>query len=292
MRRAFRRLTAAVTGLLVGASVLGAWQWPVSEFSIVAGFGEPRSGGVSPGVLLVSESGQIMPAEEGEVVFSLRGDGGSSVIPSGLGNFLVLEHEGGFRSLYAHLDESAAPEQRRLTARQPLGTVGETGFSPGNALRFRVIDVKRSAYVNPMVLLPELEDEAAPRIEDVVLSRAGRRIWPTGGAPVGTGSAALSARIYDPPARGPYRGDAPAHSMMVFLNGQETFSLALETLSMQAGRLVISPDHPTDELYGANLRVRLGTVELSPGENLLEIIARDVAGNEQITTLSIVAESE
>jgi hypothetical protein len=79
---------------------------------------------------------------------------------------------------------------------------------------------------------------------------------------------------------------------MVFLNGQETFSLALETLSMRAGRLVIPPDHPADEAYGADLRVALGTVELSPGENLLEIIARDYTGNERIATLNIVAESE
>mgnify|MGYP006272010147 CR=1 FL=1 len=302
MHRAGKRVgtpVAAVAVVLTAVLLLGAWQWPVPDVRIEVSFGQPLAAGVSPGLRLVSDSDRVAPAEEGEVVFATEPDGGSRSIPHGLGNFVVLEHEGGFRSLYAHLEDRGSLPAIAGTDTD-LGGVGQTGFSPGNTLGFRIIDTERDAYVNPLLLLPELEDGTGPRIENVELLRSERTIWPPAGQDQGqlaagtaieAGPAELRARVYDPATDGPYRSSASPYSVTVFVNGQESFEVALETLSREAGRLVFSSSTPSGTLYAPDGRLRLGRAELTPGANLVEIVARDVAGNERVMTFEIQVQS-
>jgi hypothetical protein len=274
--------------------LLGAWQWPVGDFEIQVSFGESGSLGVSPGLKLISGAERVSPAADGELVFAFDGERlpGSGAIPHGLGSFVVLEHEGGFRSVYAHLEQARESLPRSFEEADSLGPVGQSGFSGGNTLGFRIIDVRRDAYVNPLLLLPEFADERAPLIESVRLERAGNPVWTGQGEAVAAGPAELSARIYDPEGGSPYRGDAAPYSVVVFVNGQKEFDVALETLSRHNGRVAFSEEHPVDRLFAPDGRFRLGEVELSVGSNLIEIIAEDYGGNERVETFEIVGASE
>lgn len=291
MHRALTRLAFLVLVATVAGSSLGAWQWPLSGFDIEVSFGEPTPAGVSPGLDLVSEGGPVMPADEGEVVFSFDPAARADGIPHGLGSFLVLEHEGGLRSLYAHLERSGADAANSVSSGDALGEVGRTGFSGGNTLSFRIIDVERGAYVNPMILLPELEDGTAPVITDATLARGTATFPARTGAAMPVGTAELTARVFDPASGGPYRSEATPHSIVVFVNGQEEFSVVIETLGGSGGELTFADGRPAESLYTDEGRFRLGRVEIGPGNNLIELIAEDHAGNERVVSFRIAGES-
>jgi hypothetical protein len=291
MRRARPRVAVLFPAALAAAFVLGAWQWPVAEVGIDVSFGEPSDGGVSPGLKIVSQAADVETAASGELVFGLEARGSSHAVPHGLGSFVVLEHEGGFRSLYAHLDRADAARRVAYGEGDPLGTVGQTGFSGGNTLGFRLIDTERRTYVNPMLLLPELPDDAAPRVEEVALVRGDERFPLVRGVAVPTGSHELEARIYDPGVSGPYRGDSPPYAVTLFVNGQQRFSVALETLGSANGRVAFAGGLTAAQLYGADGRLRLGRVTIGLGNNLVEIIAEDYAGNERIASFRITGEN-
>ncbi|MFO7781624.1 MAG: M23 family metallopeptidase [Spirochaetia bacterium] len=292
MRGARAGIGRLLLGVFCAVLVLGAWTWPVEEFTIDLGFGMPTDGGLSPGLELVAQTGPVGAAAEGELVFAFDAENRRRTIPHGLGSFLVLEHEGGFRSLYAHLDRESGETSVEFAEAEELGVVGRTGLSGGNTLGFRVIDSERNAYVNPMILLPELEDGTAPRIEDVRLSRGSANVSVGRGASVPQGPARLSALVYDPGADGPYRGDTAPYAVTVFANGRESFSLAFETISSSGGQIRVSGQYTRGDLFDDEGRLRLGSVEIAPGDNLIEIIAEDHAGNERVASFQITGESE
>lgn len=292
MRRARARIGRLLVGVLCSVLVLGAWTWPLEEFTIDLGFGVPTDGALSPGLELVARGGPVGAASEGELVFAFDAGDHRRAIPHGLGSFLVLVHDGGFRSLYAHLDRESGDTSVEFAEDQQLGAVGRTGFSGGNTLGFRVIDSERNAYVNPMILLPVLEDGTAPRIEDVRLTRGSADVAVGRGASLPQGPARLSARVYDPGAAGPYRDDTVPYAVTVFANGRESFSLAFETIGRRGGRIRVSGQYTHGDLFDEEGRFRLGSIEIAPGDNLIEIIAEDHAGNERVASFQITGESE
>ncbi|NBF39357.1 MAG: peptidoglycan DD-metalloendopeptidase family protein [Spirochaetes bacterium] len=292
MRRARPGIGRLLFGVLCAVLVLGAWTWPVEEFTIDLGFGVPTNGALSPGLELVAREEPVGAAAEGELVFAFDAEDRGGTIPHGLGSFLVLEHGGGFRSLYAHLDRESGGATVEFAEGAQVGVMGRTGFSGGNTLGFRVIDSERDAYVNPMILLPELEDGTAPRVEDVRLSRGSVDVAIGRGASLPQGPARLSALVYDPGAGGPYRGDSAPYAVTVFANGRESFSLAFETISRSGERIMVSGRHTRGDLFDEEGRFELGSVEIGPGSNLIEIIAEDHAGNERVASFRITGESE
>ena len=66
----------------------------------------------------------------------------------GAGNYVVVDHGGGVKSKYFHLDEINVKEGQELKAGQQLGTVGSTGDSTGPHLHFEV-------HVNGQAVDPE-----------------------------------------------------------------------------------------------------------------------------------------
>ena len=67
------------------------------------------------------------------------------------GNYVVLEHQGGFQTLYAHLSKWAVVENRRVDYGDKIGEVGTTGRSTGPHLHFSIY--KNGDDLNPSVYL-------------------------------------------------------------------------------------------------------------------------------------------
>lgn len=75
----------------------------------------------------------------------------------GLGLYLVVEHERGWRSLYAHLSGFAVAAGERVAAGDLIGWAGESGDGTGPHLHF---ELRHGAYyVDPLLLLPDREPE-------------------------------------------------------------------------------------------------------------------------------------
>jgi len=83
------------------------------------------------GLDLVSDSDpRVFGAGPGKVTFA--GDSG------GYGNMVVVEHDGGIETRYAHLRRITVKEGQMVSTSTQLGVMGNTGFSSGPHLHFEV----------------------------------------------------------------------------------------------------------------------------------------------------------
>lgn len=58
----------------------------------------------------------------------------------GYGHYVLVEHEGGYASLYAHLDQILVKPGDAVTQEATLGTVGTTGWSTGSHLHIEIYE--------------------------------------------------------------------------------------------------------------------------------------------------------
>jgi murein hydrolase activator len=111
---------------------LGKGRWPVTG-RMLADYGQPRAGGQMrwDGVLIAAPAGtEIRALRPGRVVYA-------DWLP-GLGLLLVLEHGGGYLSLYGHNQDLRPNVGDRVAAGDVLAHVGDSGGQAQSALYFEV----------------------------------------------------------------------------------------------------------------------------------------------------------
>ncbi|WP_304226449.1 peptidoglycan DD-metalloendopeptidase family protein [Gracilinema caldarium] len=67
------------------------------------------------------------------------------------GNYIIIAHHGGYKTLYAHLDVIRVKPGATVNTGERIGDVGSTGLSTGSHLHFSVF--KNSVTVNPRLLM-------------------------------------------------------------------------------------------------------------------------------------------
>ena len=114
--------------------------WP-AKGKVIAGFAEPRSKGID----IEGKVGDpIVAAAAGRVTYIGSG------IP-GLGKLIVIKHDNGFITVYAHNKEIVVKEQQAVTRGQKIAELGSTD-SERPKLHFQIR--KGSAPVDPLRYLP------------------------------------------------------------------------------------------------------------------------------------------
>ena len=84
-----------------------------------------------------------MAAKSGVVVIS--------TYSSSYGNYVVIAHSDGSRTLYAHQSQRAVSAGQTVSQGQVIGYVGSTGSSTGNHLHFELwLNSSSSSRVNPV----------------------------------------------------------------------------------------------------------------------------------------------
>ena len=114
------------------ARPLGKGRWPLMG-QMLADFGQPRAGGQMrwDGVLIAAPAGtEIRALRPGRVVYA-------DWLP-GLGLLIVLEHGGGYLSLYGHNQDLRPNVGDRIAVGDVLAHVGDTGGQARPALYFEV----------------------------------------------------------------------------------------------------------------------------------------------------------
>lgn len=71
----------------------------------------------------------------------------------GYGNYVLIDHQNGYFSLYAHLNSIFAKKDDPVTQESVIGTVGLTGRTTGSHLHFEMYENGRA--INPLTILPE-----------------------------------------------------------------------------------------------------------------------------------------
>ena len=264
-----------------------SYDWPVEDRAVTATFGENRWGHFHGGIDIGGGEQEIHPIESGEIIYFFEENDDPRGIPTGLGNFVVVEHERGIRSLYAHMrSENRDNIQISVTKEDVLGIIGESGSALGKHLHLEVFDGELNRLVNPLELLPELSDSTTPDIEALYLEQDGTIVRLGPNTAISTGLWILIIDAYDTSnLNGRIYPIAP-YRVLVYLNGREEISLPFESLEEDGRNLVLSESgHITDEeLYVEDWKLRVGKLLLQEGEMQLEVIVRDIAGNEAIET--------
>ncbi len=119
----------------VFASLKGKLPWPTAG-AVIGNFGQQldkKSNTVTfnPGLEIQAQIGQdVFAVADGLLIYSgwLRG----------YGRFIILQHDSGYYTLYAHLSEVFVEEGEDIKASQVLAKVGETGFLGEISLHFEV----------------------------------------------------------------------------------------------------------------------------------------------------------
>jgi septal ring factor EnvC (AmiA/AmiB activator) len=120
----------------------GNLQWPAGGI-VTSGFG-PRWGRMHNGLDIAAASGSAIAAAQGGTVIQASAYGG-------YGNMIVIDHGGGFTTVYAHLSSYSVSTGQSVSAGSVIGAMGCSGSCTGPHLHFetRVNGVPQ----NPMLYL-------------------------------------------------------------------------------------------------------------------------------------------
>ena len=122
----------------------GLFRWPLKEFGI-----SQRFSVYHPGMDLTDPIGtSIFPIADGVVTWT-------KYLPYGYGSHVLITHNDGMQSLYAHMKKVLVREGQGVTKNTPLGFVGVTGWSSGSHLHFEIY--QDGTPTNPMEVLPEIK---------------------------------------------------------------------------------------------------------------------------------------
>ena len=119
--------------------------WPV-EGRVLSSYGAKKSGLHNDGINIAAPRGAaVRAADNGVVAYS-----GKEI--RGFGNLLLIKHEGGLITAYAHTDTLLVSRGDTVTRGQVIGKVGKTGGVETPQLHFEVRQGTRA--VNPSKYLP------------------------------------------------------------------------------------------------------------------------------------------
>ncbi len=107
------------------------------------------------GIDLAAEKGSgVVASGSGKVILLIR-----SVMPTGLGNYVIIDHGNGFKTTYAHLQDINVHSGQKILQGQPIGTVGISGGVIAPHLHFEISKNDRSC--NPVQFLIMKTDVAS-----------------------------------------------------------------------------------------------------------------------------------
>ncbi len=140
-----RRSSGSRTGARKKAAAASLhFVWPVKG-PVTSWFGV-RHGRRHDGIDIAAPKGTpIRAAEKGKVIYS------DNKI-SGYGNLIIIEHAGGFHTVYAHNARNRVEVDEKVNKWQVIGEVGATGRATGPHLHFEIRKGRRA--VDPMKYLP------------------------------------------------------------------------------------------------------------------------------------------
>jgi len=107
----------------------GHLEWPLKTKEITQGFSPPDHHGID---FAVESETPIMAAREGKIR-----EAGTD--PNGIyGNYVLIDHGGGFQTLYAHCSELKTEQGKHVFDKDVIALSGNTGRSSGPHLHFEL----------------------------------------------------------------------------------------------------------------------------------------------------------
>lgn len=125
--------------------------WPVQRGQVTSGFG-PRAGSHHDGVDIAAPRGlPIVAAAGGKVLYAGR--------LRGYGNVVIVDHGGGYASVYAHNARNLVRAGAHVEHGEAIATVGQSGQATGPHLHFEIR--KDNVARDPLRYLPTVAVRSA-----------------------------------------------------------------------------------------------------------------------------------
>ena len=115
----------------ISARSSSKFAWPVRG-KILSAYGAKSNGLFNDGINISATRGTaVKAAENGVVAYA-----GNEV--KGMGNLVIIQHDGGWMTVYAHMDSMNVRRGHKVSVGQKIGTVGETGKVDSPQLHFEI----------------------------------------------------------------------------------------------------------------------------------------------------------
>ena len=115
----------------IAARSSSKFSWPVRG-TVLSHFGAKSGGLFNDGINIGAASGTtVKAAENGVVAYA-----GNEI--KGMGNLVIIQHEGGWMTVYAHLNSMSVRRGARVKVGDKIGSVGQTGKVTKPQLHFEI----------------------------------------------------------------------------------------------------------------------------------------------------------
>jgi len=267
---------------------IAALEWPSDTQNFLRLFGQCIGENTFEQGLTFEEVTTVRAADAGSLLIALDKKYGAGAFPSTLGNALVFLHDDGLQTVYGNLDDTTVFQNRvTIESNAVIGRTGNSGWGNPNELIFQVSDNQKKVYINPLLLLPSVNDKIAPQIQNIVLINERAVSFQMGGQKnVRQGSYELYADISDTMTSGG-RNFTPFR-ITIFVNGTNIRTIPFETIMQKEGDSYLGNTAFTDTLlYRRKNGLYLGKIILNRGKSDILITARDITGNEKSERFTI-----
>jgi hypothetical protein len=286
-------MAAIIAVLAIAGAATFAMDWPLSPPKLAATFGTFAKGRVVAGIALSGDDGLVRSADDGEVSFSLEERAFPGSLPTPLGSFVVIEHQGGMATLYSHL----APGSLSTSMRKPkdgeiIGRPGASGWIEGSGVVFQVYDRRAGSWVNPLLVLPPLADDKPPVIRSLALTRADKVYVLGVAASVPQGMYKVSVDVADSANSSWTVGPLAPYGIRISIDGVEAAKDVFDAAKGLNGELMLFSLSP---VAAGELRTKEGRYSLTEhfftrGRAAIEVRVEDAASSKRTASWTVIVE--
>jgi len=271
--------------------LLTSFNWPIEKKILITTFGQNIGEGFNTGINLSGKEEDVLPIAEGDIIFYYEENGKQSSLPYGLGSFVVMYHEGGIQSCYAHLKKgSISDKKENLGLSDKIGVIGSTGASIGSNLSLIIFNIEENEILNPIKnLIPYFSEKKKPIIKEIFLKREGKIIKLDNNKEIPAGKGEILIKAYDQREDVSRLWELSLYKLSVTYNGKEVSSLFFDSLSEKENELCLSNSKKVfSDVYYSKWVYKMGIIDFLAGKSIIQIRVWDFARNIEVKEISII----
>ena len=173
-----------------------------------------------------------------------------------------------------------------------LGKAGASGMSRGTGLSFALYDRGARRWVNPFLLLPPRADKTAPVIRGARLIRDGKSYALGETKILPQGEYSIAVDVSDPLEAPWTAGPSAPYFLRLVVDGAKVAELSFDVIASRDGISMVGADGPRgfEGCYLEDGRIILASRLFARGRTVIQVLARDYAGNERQASWALLVE--
>jgi len=272
-----KKILLGIVVLLAAFTSLWAYRWPMPDAGLRFAFGTRRQAVFLRGLEFENQEGLVQAVADGELLFYANKASLPGGFPVPTGSLVAVAHQQAIISVYTGLKLESLDSLAETIYEGD--TLGRSDSRPdGNLTAFFLYDRKAGTFINPLSLLPQLNDTRPPQLRSLMLV-SGSTLLPIEQArAVVQGQYRLVADAIDvlptPVAAIPF-------SISLLINGVERQRFVYDSVQAVQGRLVLPSalNRQQSSLFTAAGHIDLGTYMLASGSTVISLVINDFNRN-------------